>query len=229
MRSRDWSSGVCSSDLPDLRRARLGAAAGTRCAGDGRLRPGCDRAVRYRAGCRACRRHAQGAVAGAVADAVARGGRGTLGPGGRPPRLAGRLDGAGGGAAGIPPAVGPRAPGGPGPGRARPGGGGGGAWGPVATGLVGTVPGVERVVAMRKGPWQAQWRTLWREAAGERWDLVVDLRGSLFAWTVRAGERRVFRTPSGGGHRVDQIRSGLRLDGDVEPRLWISEIGSAHV
>src|SRR3546814_9634461 len=103
------------------------------------------------------------------------------------------------------------------------------ACGPVATGLFEAVPGVERVVAMRKGPWQAQWRTLWREAAGEGWDLVVDLRGSLFAWTVRAGERRVFRTPSGGGHRVDQIRSGLRLDGDVEPRLWISEIGSAHV
>src|SRR3546814_7847035 len=53
------------------------------------------------------------------------------------------------------------------------------ACGPVATGLFEAVPGVERVVAMRKGPWQAQWRTLWREAAGEGWGPVVDLRGPL--------------------------------------------------
>jgi len=100
------------------------------------------------------------------------------------------------------------------------------ACGPVATALFEAVPGVERVIAMRKGPWQAQWRMLWRETVGVRWDLVVDLRGSAFAWTVRAGERRVFRTPRGGGHRVDQIRDALRLDGDVEPRLWIGEADS---
>lgn len=100
------------------------------------------------------------------------------------------------------------------------------ACGPVATPLFEAVPGVERVIAMRKGRWQAQWRMLWRETVGTRWDLVVDLRGSMFAWTVRAGERRVFRTPWRGetvtSHRVDQIRTGLRLDGDVEPRLWIA-------
>ncbi len=97
------------------------------------------------------------------------------------------------------------------------------ACGPVATPLFAAVPGVERVIAMRKGPWQAQWRMLWRQTVGIPWDLVVDLRGSMFAWTVRAGERRVFRTPRGGGHRVEQIRDALRLDGDVEPRLWIGE------
>lgn len=104
------------------------------------------------------------------------------------------------------------------------------ACGPVATALFEAVPGVERVIAMRKGPWQAQWRMLWHETVGTRWDLVVDLRGSMFAWAVRAGERRVFRTPWGGGrkgsHRVDQIRTGLRLDGDTEPRLWIAEADS---
>src|SRR3546814_4269416 len=99
------------------------------------------------------------------------------------------------------------------------------ACGPVATGLFEAVPGVERVVAMRKGPWQAQWRTLWREAAGEGWDLVVDLRGSLFAWTVRAGERRVFSTPSGGGHRVDQIRRSEEHTSEPQSLMRSSEAG----
>ncbi|EDP65963.1 Glycosyl transferase, family 9 [alpha proteobacterium BAL199] len=97
------------------------------------------------------------------------------------------------------------------------------ACGPVAAELFQPVPGVERVIPMRKGPWQAQWRALWLETIGVCWDLVVDLRGSAFAWTVRSRERRVFRTPSGEGHRVDQIRQGLRLDGDAEPRLWVGD------
>ncbi|MEQ8398099.1 glycosyltransferase family 9 protein [Thalassobaculum sp.] len=97
------------------------------------------------------------------------------------------------------------------------------ACGPVAAELFQSVPEVRRVIPMRKGPWQAQWRGLWLETVGTRWDLVVDLRGSAFAWTVRSRERRVFRTPSGAGHRVDQIRDGLRLDGETEPRLWIGD------
>lgn len=97
------------------------------------------------------------------------------------------------------------------------------ACGPVAAPLFEAVPGVDRVIVMRKGPWQAQWRSLWRETFGTRWNLVVDLRGSAFAWTVRADERRVFRTPRDGGHRVDQIRDGLRLPGPAEPRLWIPD------
>jgi len=98
------------------------------------------------------------------------------------------------------------------------------ACGPVAAPLFDGVPGVERVIVLRKGRFGAHWRKLWLEAVGRRWDRVVDLRGSAFAWTVRAGSRRVFRAPKGGaGHRVEQLRAGLGWPDLPEPRLWISE------
>ncbi|NQW12169.1 MAG: glycosyltransferase family 9 protein [Alphaproteobacteria bacterium] len=96
------------------------------------------------------------------------------------------------------------------------------ACGPVAVPLFATVPGVEAVIPMIKGPLGAHWRRLWVRTVGTRWDVVVDLRGSALAWTLRAGERRVFRTPVGDEHRVDQLRHGLGIAAAIEPRLWLS-------
>ncbi len=100
------------------------------------------------------------------------------------------------------------------------------ACGPVAAPLFEDVPGVARVIPMRKGQMGAHWRRLWAETVGTRWDLVVDLRGSAFAWTVAAGERRVFRAPATLDHRVDQLASALDLSPTPEPRLWLS--GTHH-
>lgn len=97
------------------------------------------------------------------------------------------------------------------------------ACGPVAAPLFQDVPGVAQVIPMRKGPVGAHWRRLWAEAVGTRWDLVVDLRGSAFAWTVVAGERRVFRAPATHDHRVDQLASALGISPTPEPRLWLSD------
>jgi len=97
------------------------------------------------------------------------------------------------------------------------------ACGPVAAALFASVPGVDRVIEMRKGRWRAHWRRLWSAAAVERWDMVVDLRGSIFSWTVRAAERRVFRVTPDGGHQVDQLVRALRLGEPAEPRLWIDD------
>jgi ADP-heptose:LPS heptosyltransferase len=101
------------------------------------------------------------------------------------------------------------------------------ACGPVAAPVFEGVPGVERVIPMRKGPMGAHWRGLWGETVGRRWDLVVDLRGSAFAWTVRTGERRVFRAPPDDAHRVDQLGRSLGIDPAPEPCLWISEADRA--
>ena len=94
------------------------------------------------------------------------------------------------------------------------------ACGPVAVPLFKDVPGVDRVVAMRKGPMGAHWRHLWAETVGTKWDLVVDLRGSAFSWVVRTGERRFFRTLPGDAHRLEQLHSALQIPAGA-PRLWI--------
>ena len=63
--------------------------------------------------------------------------------------------------------------------------------GPLAAPLFEEVPGLERVLVVRKRRAGLHWLTLYARTASRRWDLVVDLRGSGLAWMLRAGERRV--------------------------------------
>lgn len=97
------------------------------------------------------------------------------------------------------------------------------ACGPVAAPLFEAVPGIERVIRWRKESAGRHWLGLWTEVAGIRWDRVVDLRGSALAWILWTGERRIYRTPRGDGHRLEQMAEALGLAPPLTPRLWIGE------
>ncbi len=92
--------------------------------------------------------------------------------------------------------------------------------GPLAAPLFEAVPGVDRIVVMRKRSGGLHWPRLFAEVAGRRWDLVVDLRGSLLAWLLRAGERRVMAKGRSEQHRVRQLAGLFGLDPPPAPRLW---------
>lgn len=94
------------------------------------------------------------------------------------------------------------------------------ACGPAAAPLFAGVPGLARVIALPKRRLGGHWLALWTKTAARHWDLVVDLRASLFAWTVLAKERRVFRHDHALGHRLLQIASLFALDQPPAPRLW---------
>ncbi len=89
--------------------------------------------------------------------------------------------------------------------------------------LFATTPNVDRVLPLVKRPWAGHWLELWRAAVGRRWDLVVDLRASVIAWTLRAGQRRVLDTGKSSArvHRVRQLSDLLELAQPAAPRLWI--------
>jgi ADP-heptose:LPS heptosyltransferase len=92
--------------------------------------------------------------------------------------------------------------------------------GPVAAPLFAAVPGLERVIIVRKQRWQAHWLALYGAVALRRWDLVVDLRRSALAWLLRAGERRIFGKDRRAEHRVRQLAQLFDLDPPPAPRLW---------
>jgi heptosyltransferase-3 len=92
--------------------------------------------------------------------------------------------------------------------------------GPVAAPLFEAVPGLDRVVVLRKRRWQLHWVALYAHAARRRWDVIVDLRGSALAWMVRAGERRVMAKGNASEHRVRQLGRLYALDPPPSPQLW---------
>jgi ADP-heptose:LPS heptosyltransferase len=92
--------------------------------------------------------------------------------------------------------------------------------GPVAAPLFAAVPGLARLIAMPKQRFAGHWLRLLGQVAGQRWGLVVDLRGSALAWLLCAGARRVMAKGDPGEHRVLQLARLFDLDPPPAPRLW---------
>jgi lipopolysaccharide export system permease protein len=78
----------------------------------------------------------------------------------------------------------------------------------------------ERTIIIDKKPWSRHWLDLWRACVGERWSLVVDMRGSALAYLLWAQERRVLRTSKAQEHRVISIGRLLDLNPPPAPQVW---------
>jgi heptosyltransferase-3 len=82
------------------------------------------------------------------------------------------------------------------------------------------VPGLDRLIVLRKRRFSLHWLALYGRTRGRRWDLVVDLRGSVLAWLLRAGERRVMAKGNPREHRVRQLARLIGLDPPPNPAIW---------
>jgi heptosyltransferase-3 len=92
--------------------------------------------------------------------------------------------------------------------------------GPVAAPLFEAAPRLERLIAVKKRRFSLHWLELYRTIVGQRWDLVVDLRGSTLAWLLSARERRVMGKGDKRENRVRQLARLFDLDPPPSPRLW---------
>jgi ADP-heptose:LPS heptosyltransferase len=79
---------------------------------------------------------------------------------------------------------------------------------------------LERLIVVEKRRWALHWPALYAQAAGRRWDIVVDLRGSALAWLLRARERFVMAKGDPAEHRVRQLGRLLGLDPPPSPMVW---------
>lgn len=97
------------------------------------------------------------------------------------------------------------------------------ACGPAAAGVFARMPGRARTLVLRKRSFARHWLGLWARTVTRRWDLVVDLRGSGFAWTVLAGQRAVKRGGRQPGHRLLHIAATLGVTPAPRPIAWYAQ------
>ena len=99
------------------------------------------------------------------------------------------------------------------------------ACGPLPASLFEAVPGVVDVIPVRKRSFARHWLSLWAQVVSTRWDLVVDLRASALAWTLKALQRKTLKTNDKGDsiHRVVELSKFFGLPSPVDPKLWLSE------
>jgi len=92
------------------------------------------------------------------------------------------------------------------------------ACGPVAEGVFARMPNRERTIVLDKRRYRLHWPALWFATATTLWDLVVDIRGSAFAWMVPTRRRAVMRRRT--GPKVAQLAAVLRVDPPPLPVAW---------
>jgi ADP-heptose:LPS heptosyltransferase len=95
------------------------------------------------------------------------------------------------------------------------------ACGPVAEGLFARMPRRERTIVLDKRRYSLHWHGLWLDTVTTFWDLVVDIRGSVFAWTVPTRRRAVMRPRK--GPKIAQLAAVLRIDPPPLPVVWTAE------
>jgi heptosyltransferase-3 len=96
------------------------------------------------------------------------------------------------------------------------------ACGVAAAPLFAAVPGLEQLIAMEKQPRAGHWWQLWKQVAGRRWSMVVDLRRSVIPWVV-VTRRRAIAPPSSQNveHAVVSFARTLGLNAaPPSPRVW---------
>jgi lipopolysaccharide export system permease protein len=94
--------------------------------------------------------------------------------------------------------------------------------GPLAAPLFEAVPRLDRLIALDKQSFARHWLRLYLAAAGTRWDLVVDLRGSALSYLLRAKQRRIVAKGAIDEHRVQQLGRLFQLDPPPSPKLWLN-------
>ncbi|HWA79721.1 MAG TPA: glycosyltransferase family 9 protein [Acetobacteraceae bacterium] len=90
--------------------------------------------------------------------------------------------------------------------------------GPVSADVFTRMPNLARLVVIEKHRYDLHWLRLWAMAAGQRWDLVVDIRGSGLAWFLRARRRAIMRI--GQGPKIAQLGRILGLEPPPLPVVW---------
>ena len=89
--------------------------------------------------------------------------------------------------------------------------------------LFADVPGLARIIVMEKRPLGRHWLDLWSYARGQRWGLVVDLRGSGITRFLSARRRATHKTGGPMAHKVIEAARLLKLEDEPPtPFLYTS-------
>lgn len=83
------------------------------------------------------------------------------------------------------------------------------------------VPGLERIITLKKRRWNLHWFDLWRQVVRTRWDIVVDLRDSAVSRLIPARQRFIYsRRIDHNLHKVEQNAAVMNLATPPAPTIF---------
>jgi ADP-heptose:LPS heptosyltransferase len=101
------------------------------------------------------------------------------------------------------------------------------ACGAVAAGVFTRFPALDRLIVFEKRPYALHWLALWRQVAGQIWDLAVDVRSSGVSLFLAARRRCIIKGGRRPGRRYQQLGAALGYDPAPLPVVWTSAADDA--
>jgi heptosyltransferase-3 len=94
---------------------------------------------------------------------------------------------------------------------------------PLVADLFQDYPLLKTIIRFAKEKNSKHWFTLWKQVVGQRWDWIIDLRGSGIAYALFAQKRTTWKSvPKDTRHKVEQISACVHIP-VTAPHLWIGE------
>ena len=97
------------------------------------------------------------------------------------------------------------------------------AGGQAAVTIFAAAPRVEKLITIKKQKHHKHWLNLWQQVRTVKWDIVVDLRGSLLSLVLSSKKRYIFHNPDKNKSKAWQLATILGLDFLPPTRLWANE------
>jgi ADP-heptose:LPS heptosyltransferase len=100
----------------------------------------------------------------------------------------------------------------------------------IATGsavvtLFSDLPNLEQIYSLVEHRRIDRWWNLWCKTRSRHWRVVVDLRGSLFSWTLKAEQRLIFiQSKRRREHIIEELMRRFKLKKIPFPCLWINPV-----
>ena len=96
--------------------------------------------------------------------------------------------------------------------------------GNIAADLFKTVPHLKKLIVIEKKRYDLHWLLLWLKCLFNRWDLVVDCRGSAISYLLWTKKRFChYPDDSKQKHRVERYAALIKSKEITPPRIWLTD------
>lgn len=96
------------------------------------------------------------------------------------------------------------------------------ACGHVPASLFEDLPNLEKLIPLPSKKYGQHWLKIYRNTVGTKWDVIVDLRGSVIAYLLRGSQKYIWRSKDDSTTRHQQLCDLVGAPHTTTPKLWVS-------
>ncbi len=84
-------------------------------------------------------------------------------------------------------------------------------------------PYIKKIIPIKKKIYRLHWIDIWYSCRGKKWDLIIDLRGSVLSYLLNSKRCLIWRPQNTNAHKIKQLANFMKVNSLPEPKIYISK------